>query len=113
MVPAEGHGPGGHPSQMVLDLTNSTDDAAGVSGENHSKWCENNHIGGEYRLVDIGLQFLDSSVTGGSGTSSFDDTTIGRVRGESYQTYLGRGRHATVPHQQTRAVQRRGRHGVV
>ncbi|MDS0258376.1 hypothetical protein NDI56_03000 [Haloarcula sp. S1CR25-12] len=53
------------------------DFTVGISVENHELFCENTQITrGEYRVTDIGIQFLPASVTGGSGTPSFVDTEI-------------------------------------
>ncbi|WP_136396801.1 hypothetical protein [Natrinema thermotolerans] len=57
----------------VEGVTNGNGDAVGVSLENHSYWCESWCIGGQWQDVDIGLDFKPASVTGGSGTDSFDD----------------------------------------
>lgn len=62
-----------YPQQV--EFRNDTNDAVGVSIENHDAFCEGSHIGGRYR-TDIGIDFRPASVTGGTGTESFHSTVI-------------------------------------
>ena len=62
-----------YPQQV--EFHNSTNDAVGVSLENHEQFTEKSHIGGKY-FTDIGLDSKPPSVTGGTGTDSFHNTYL-------------------------------------
>jgi hypothetical protein len=71
----------------VQNLTNGNNDATCVSIECLDNWSEENKVtgcrfggpGGE--PVDRGIDFKPASVTGGTGTESFDGTFISDIRG--------------------------------
>jgi hypothetical protein len=52
--------------------------AYGISVENHGTWCEMNHISGRYEAEEC-IRFHGATVTGGSGTDSFQGTSIDQV----------------------------------
>lgn len=66
-----------------VDFRNSSDDAVGVSLENHDGWTESSKIGGSY-TADIGIDSKPAELTGGSGTHSFHDTVLDNPKINAY-----------------------------
>lgn len=63
-----------HPHQVHF-AQSSKADCFGISVENHDLYSEANRLCGDIR-APVGIQFVPSSETGGSGTDSFHDTVI-------------------------------------
>lgn len=66
---------GGHVAPRYVDTRTASDDAIAISFENHEAYTELNVVEGRYD-TDNGIDFKPASITGGSGTDSFQGTSL-------------------------------------
>ncbi|MFW6018712.1 MAG: hypothetical protein ACOCPX_07810 [Halapricum sp.] len=77
-----------HPAH-VSGLTNEAGDCFGIQLRNDAYWSEDVIVNGKYVDVDIGVDLVPASMTGGDGTDSFHDCrffgTFTGVRGYGFR----------------------------
>lgn len=67
---------GGTFSPRTVEFANGSGTSVGISIENHQRWSEMNYIEARRIRADICVDFVPASVTGGSGTESFQGCRI-------------------------------------
>jgi hypothetical protein len=67
----------------VDSYSNNSDDSVALSIENHDSWSESWMLSGHIRNCDIGVDFVPASITGGTGTDSFQHGNVNHLHVDS------------------------------